>query len=84
MGRGLSFHERYKLNFTVDAFNLFNSTIVSGKNTTAYNYVAAGTGACAGHTNGCLTPSPTFGTTSTTSGALYGTRQLQFGARFDF
>ena len=87
MGKGFSFKEKYKLDFTVDAFNLFNSTIVSSVNTTAFNYVAAtttGMGACLNHTNGCLVPSSTFGSRSTTSGALYGPRQLQLGARFSF
>jgi len=71
----------------VDAFNAFNSTIIRGVNTTAYSYaapVASGSGSCLGHTNGCLIPSPSFGSVSTTSGALYGAGQLQFGARFEF
>src|SRR6202140_4337431 len=38
LGRGFSFHEKYRLNFVVDAFNLFNPTIVSSINTTAYSY----------------------------------------------
>jgi hypothetical protein len=85
VGRGFSFHERYKLNFVADAFNAFNSTIISGVNTTAYTYAAPGSaGACLTHTNGCLLPSASFGSVSTTSGALYGARQLQFGARFEF
>jgi outer membrane receptor protein involved in Fe transport len=85
VGRGFTFHERYKLNFVVDAFNALNSTIIGGVNTTAYTYAAPGsTGACSTHTNGCLLPSASFGSVSTTSGALYGARQLQFGARFDF
>jgi hypothetical protein len=84
LGRGISFAERYRLDFMVDAFNLFNSTIVSGVNTTAFTYSGAGSGACAGHTNGCLVPSPTFRTRATTSSTLYGARQLQFGARFEF
>jgi len=84
MGRSISFRERYRLNFTVDAFNLFNSTITSGVNTTAFAYFAPGVGNCLGHTNGCLVPSSTFGTTTTTSGSLYGARQMQFGARFEF
>jgi len=33
MGRSLSFREKYRLNFVVDAFNLFNGTIVSAVNT---------------------------------------------------
>ena len=84
MGKGISFKEKYKLDFMVDAFNLFNSTIVSSVNTTAFNYSAANSGACAGHTNPCLVPSSTYGSRSTTSGALYGPRQLQVGARFSF
>jgi hypothetical protein len=84
VGRGFTFHERYKLNFAVDAFNAFNGTIISGVNTTAYTYAAPGSlGACSTHSNGCLIPSPSFGSVSTTSGA-YGARQLQFGARFEF
>jgi hypothetical protein len=84
LGRGISFLEKYRLNFMVDAFNLFNSTIVGGVNTTAYTYSGAGTGACAGHTNGCLVPSSSFASRTTTSSLLYGARQLQFGARFEF
>ncbi len=84
LGRGFTFAEKYRLNFMVDAFNLFNSTIVGGVNTTAYNYSGPGVGACTGHTNGCLAPSPTFGTRTSTSGSLYGARQLQMGLRFDF
>src|SRR6202140_4097339 len=60
LGRGVSFLEKYRLNLMVDAFNLFNSTIVGGVNTTAYTYSGAGTGVCAGHTNGCLVPSSSF------------------------
>jgi outer membrane receptor protein involved in Fe transport len=84
MGRGFTFADRFRLNFMVDAFNLFNSTIVGGANTTAYTYLSPGSGACTGHTNGCLTPSSTFRSWTTTSGSLYGARQLQVGARFDF
>jgi hypothetical protein len=84
MGRSFSFKEKYRLNFVVDAFNLFNHTIVSGVNTTAFSYSGAGAGVCVGHTNPCLSPSPSFGTRSTTSSPLAGPRQLQFGARFSF
>ena len=84
LGRGYTFADRYRLNFMVDAFNLFNSTIVGSVNTTAYTYSGPGVGKCAGHTNGCLVPSPTFGSLATTSGTLLGARQLQVGLRFDF
>jgi hypothetical protein len=87
-GRQFIFSEKYRLNFSIDAFNLFNSTIVTGQNTTAFTYSApsATSATCpsASHTNGCMVPSSTFGTTSTTSGALYGARQLEFNARFEF
>ena len=84
LGHAISIAERYRLNFMVDAFNAFNSTIVGGVNTTAFTYSGPGVGACAGHTNRCLVPSSSFGTRSTTSSNIYGARQLQFGARFDF
>ena len=86
LGRAFAFREKYRFDFSVDAFNLFNSTIVTAENTTAYSYTAEGTAGtpCATHTNGCLIPSSTFRSLFTTSGALYGARQLQFNARFDF
>jgi len=84
MGRSFSFREKYRLNFVVDTFNLFNSTIVSGVHTSAFSYSGPGIGACTGHTVGCLVPSTSFGSRSTTSSALAGPRQLQFGARFNF
>ena len=88
MGRSFTIHERYRLAFTADAFNLFNEVIVSGENTTAYTYAAptttVTTSACYLHTNGCLVPSSSFRSRTTTSGALYGARQLQMGVRFEF
>jgi hypothetical protein len=84
VGRGFSITERVHFDIVADAFNLFNSTIVSGVSTSAFNYSGPGVGLCAGHTNGCLLPSPTFGSVSTTSGTLYGARQLQFGAKLVF
>jgi hypothetical protein len=84
LGRGFTFHEKFRIDFMADAFNLFNSTIVSAVNTTAYTYTGPGAGVCAGHTNGCLVPSSSFGSVTTTSGSLYGARQLQFGAKLNF
>jgi len=84
LGRGFTFREKYQLNLVVDAFNLFNSTIVGSVNTTAYTYSATTTSICAGHTNGCLVPSSSFQSRSTTTGTLYGARQMQFGVRFSF
>ena len=86
LGRAISFREKYRFNFTIDAFNLFNSTIISQANSTAFTYLAPGSGACPGapSINGCFTPSATFGSPTTTSGSLYGARQLQIGAKFEF
>jgi hypothetical protein len=89
LGRGFTFHERFNLAFSVDAFNLFNKTIVAAVNTTAYTYAApsgAGGAGCPNtvHTNGCLIPSSSFGSVTTTSGSLYGARQLQINAKFNF
>jgi hypothetical protein len=84
LGRAFSFMEKYSLSFSIDAFNLFNHTEVQGVNTSAYSYSAPGTGSCVGHTNGCMVPLSTFGSVTTTTGTLYGARQLQINARFEF
>ncbi len=52
------FGERLKLSLLGEAFNLFNHTNVSSVNTTAFNYSAAGSGLCAGHTNACYVAEP--------------------------
>jgi Carboxypeptidase regulatory-like domain/TonB dependent receptor len=84
LGRGITFKEKYKLDFSADAFNLFNSTEVTAANTSAYSYLKPGSGACTGHTNGCLAPISTFGAPTTTTSLLLGPRQLQINARFEF
>ena len=84
IARAFSIHEKYQFQFRVDAFNLFNSTIIQEVNTEAYTYSAAGSGACAGHTNACLVPYLPFQTPTETSSPLYGARQLQIGGRFEF
>jgi hypothetical protein len=87
-GRTITFKEKYKFDFSLDAFNLFNSTLVTAVNTSAYSYLSPGNlakpNACTTHTNGCLVPISTFGTNSTTSSNLLGPRQLQINARFEF
>jgi hypothetical protein len=72
-----------------EAFNLFNHTIISSVNGTAFNYVAssATSASCPSALyNGCITPSPTFlaPTSSSSTNGLYGARQLQFSAKFIF
>jgi len=86
--RDFSIHERYRLDFRAEAFNLFNSRILQGVNTEGYTYSAntATSTICpsSAHTNGCMVPFSNFQVPSTTSGVLYGARQLQVGFRFEF
>ncbi|MGB6546175.1 MAG: TonB-dependent receptor [Candidatus Acidiferrales bacterium] len=90
--RDFSIHERFKLQVHADAFNLFNSQIVQAASTEAFTYTQATTTStvCGTATHpgvvGCFVPftSTPFGTPTTTSGALYGARQLQIGAQFVF
>jgi hypothetical protein len=88
--RQFTFREKYRLQFLGEAFNLFNHTNISSVNTTAFNYVAAGSGVCttaiAAGANGCLSPSPTFmaPTASSSTNGLYGARQLQVSAKITF
>jgi hypothetical protein len=88
MGRSFAIKEKYNLTVSADAFNLFNSTIVTAENTTAFAYAApsATSATCPSstHTNGCLVPSSSFKSRTTTTGLLYGARQLQINARFEF
>jgi hypothetical protein len=90
--RDFEFHERYKLAVRADAFNLFNSQIVQDVSTEAFTYTAksATSTTCGTATHpgvaGCFLPytSTPFGAPTTTSGALYGARQLQLGFQFEF
>ncbi len=51
ISRGFTFRERYSFEIRGEAFNLFNSTIISQVNTNAYSLVNAGTGVCGGDAN---------------------------------
>jgi hypothetical protein len=84
ISRDFKFTERMKLTLLGEAFNLFNFTNFFSVNTTQFTYTAAGTGACAGHTNGCLVPVSSFLTPSASNNGLYGARQLQISGRFTF
>jgi hypothetical protein len=84
IGRQFTIKERYKLSFIGEAFNLFNHTNVFTVNTTQYNFAAAGSGVCAGHTNGCVALNPAFLTPTATNTNLNGARQLQIAGRFTF
>ena len=84
LGRQFAFGERVRLSLLGEVFNLFNHTNISSVNTTAFNYTAAGSGVCAGHTNGCLAPNAAFLAPTATSNLLWGPRQVQISARLTF
>ncbi len=84
VGREFKVWEKVRFNIMAEAFNLFNFTNILSVNTTAYNYTAAGSGICAGHTNGCLAVNPAFMAPTSTSNNLYGARQLQISAKLYF
>jgi hypothetical protein len=84
VGRQFAIRERMSFALVGEAFNLFNSTNIVGVNSTEYNFAAAGSGACAGHTNACLVANPAFFAPTSTNNALGGARQLQISGRFTF
>jgi hypothetical protein len=76
--------EKVKLSFIGEAFNLFNFTNFFAVNNTEFNYSAAGSGVCNGHTNGCVALNPAFLTPTASNNGLYGARQLQISGRLTF
>ena len=87
IGRQFAFGERVKLQLLGEAFNLFNQTNIFGYfdvNNTAFNFTAAGSGVCAGHTNGCLVPNAAFLAPTASSSLTTGARQLQISGKITF
>jgi Carboxypeptidase regulatory-like domain len=84
LARQFPIGERVKLALQGEAFNLFNHTNVVSVNTTAFNFTAAGSGVCSGHTNGCYAPNAAFLAPTATSSLLSGPRQLQISAKLTF
>jgi hypothetical protein len=88
IGRDFRIVERLKFTVVGEAFNLFNHPLVTGigpgSPPNVYNYTAAGSGVCAGHTNGCIVPNATYPTITQTTTAILGARQLQISARITF
>jgi hypothetical protein len=91
VSREIAYKERYRLALTAEAFNLFNHPLITAvgpgisvTQPSAYSFTAAGSGVCAGHTNGCVVPNPAFPTPTQTTSAIYAPRQLQISARFSF
>jgi hypothetical protein len=84
VGREFKIYEKVRFSVLGEAFNLFNFTNIFSVNNTAYNYSAAGSGVCAGHSSGCLVANPAFMAPTSTSNNLYGARQLQISAKLYF
>lgn len=87
IGRNIPIRERAQLQVRVDAFNLLNHQNVLAVNTSAFNFAAAGSGACpaaAAGFGGCFVPNSSFLAPTSTSGLLLGARQMQFSARLNF
>jgi hypothetical protein len=84
LSRMFSISERVKLQFLGEFFNVTNKTNVLGLNTTSFTYTAAGSGACAGHTNACMLPSPTYMAPTSTSSLIFGPRQVQISGKLSF
>jgi hypothetical protein len=85
--RDVPITEKYKFQFIIEAFNLFNHTFVTSVNTSAYAYLAGGTssgGVTCATTNPCLVPQTSFLTPTATSNNLLGARQLQISGKFSF
>jgi hypothetical protein len=84
ISRDFRIGERMRLSLLGEAFNLFNFTNFFTVNSTQYNYTAAGSGLCAGHTNNCVVANPAFLTPTASNNNLYGARQLQISGRLTF
>jgi len=82
--RDFTLTERIRLSLLGELFNVVNHTNILSVNTTAFTYLAAGSGACAGHTNACMVPSPTFLAPTATSSLIFGPRQVQISGRITF
>jgi hypothetical protein len=92
VSRDFALRESMRLQFSLEAFNVLNHQNVLSVNNRYSTYVGPGvsnaTVDCSTHTNGCIAPyigtSDFLGTTTSTTGVLYGPRQLQISGRFFF
>ena len=72
VAKTFTLRERYKIEPTVDFFNIFNAATVLSTNTSLGTQTAAG----------AVPVSPTF--QNVASGGLLGARMVKFGVHFDF
>jgi hypothetical protein len=96
-GRAFPVYKEYSLSVYAEVFNLANHREVAAVASSAYEYIVPGNKDSASgitcpvtNTAPCIAPytsldtSTPFGTPTTTSGVLYGARQMQFVAKFNF
>jgi hypothetical protein len=81
VSRRFNIKEGVRFEVLAEGFNLFNRTLVTGINSTLYNFST--TGCPAGQTQ-CLTFNAPFGQTTGADSTLFRERQVQLGARFEF
>jgi len=83
IGRDFKLHQNMKFEVFAEAFNVANRQEIQAQNLNAFTLTCTGT-----HTNACIAPvapsATPFGTPTSTSGILYGPRQLQFAAKLTF
>jgi hypothetical protein len=92
ISRDFPIHENIKLQVFAEAFNLANHKNVFAVSTNLYNFLASGQSAngfsCPAGNSGCIVPlaasSTPFGTTTSTTGGLFGPRQVQLTAKLFF
>jgi len=84
ISREFKFTARLRLSLLGEGFNVFNFTNAYTVNTQQYTHTAAGSGVCAGHTNGRLIEVTSFLTPSAPNHHLFGARQLPISGRITF
>lgn len=100
LSRNIPIHESIYMQFSADAFNLFNNQIITAVNGTYSQFLASGatsgslkcnatTPAPGATFQGCISPFSgtglsAFGATSGTNNSLYNARQMQFAAKLFF
>jgi Carboxypeptidase regulatory-like domain/TonB dependent receptor len=86
ISRRFQIKEGMRFEVLAEGFNLFNRTLVTGINTTLYNFSSPTSTPipCPAGVAQCLTFNQSFGQTTGADSTLFRERQVQLGARFEF